>query len=97
MNLDYLFAHAPIPKVYMKLALPVVLGMVASMIYNLADTFFVAQTGNANLVAGIALGTPLFSFMLAIGDIFGLGGSAAISRMLGKKQHEDSAHLEVNP
>lgn len=93
MNLDYLFAHAPIPKVYMKLALPVVLGMVASMIYNLADTFFVAQTGNANLVAGIALGTPLFSFMLAIGDIFGLGGSAAISRMLGKKQHEDSAHL----
>ena len=35
----------------MKLALPVVLGMVASMIYNLVDTFFVAQTGNANLVA----------------------------------------------
>ncbi|GEN95477.1 MATE family efflux transporter [Pediococcus ethanolidurans] len=93
MNLDYLFAHAPIPKVYMKLALPVVLGMVASMIYNLADTFFVAQTGNADLVAGIALGTPLFSFMLAIGDIFGLGGSAAISRLLGKKMHVDSAHL----
>ncbi|WP_412990156.1 MATE family efflux transporter [Pediococcus siamensis] len=93
MDLDKLFAHAPVPKVYMKLALPVVLGMVASMIYNLADTFFVAQTGNADLVAGIALGTPLFSFMLAIGDIFGLGGSAAISRLLGKKKHVESAHL----
>ncbi|GEL14512.1 MATE family efflux transporter [Pediococcus cellicola] len=93
MDLDQLFARAPVPKVYMKIALPVVLGMVASMVYNLADTFFVAQTGNANLVAGIALGTPLFSFMLAIGDIFGLGGSAAISRLLGKKEHIQSAHL----
>jgi len=93
MDMDELFAHALIPKVYMKIALPVVLGMVTSMIYNLADTFFVAQTGNADLVAGIALGTPLFSFMLAIGDIFGLGGSAAISRLLGKKRHDESAHL----
>lgn len=93
MKMDEMFARAPIPKVYMQLALPVVLGMVASMVYNLADTFFVAQTGNADLVAGIALGTPLFSFMLAVGDIFGLGGSAAISRLLGQKAHQASAHL----
>lgn len=88
-----LFEKAPIPKAYFHLALPVVLGMVASMIYNLADTFFVAQTGNADLVAGIALGSPLFSFMLAIGDIFGLGGSAVISRALGKHHYEQSARI----
>lgn len=82
--MDELFAHAPVPKAYMHLALPVVLGMVASMVYNLVDTFFVAQTGNADLVAGVTLGAPLFSFMLAIGDIFGLGGSALLSRLLGK-------------
>ncbi len=35
-----LFEQAPIPKAYFKLAFPVVLGMVVSMIYNLADTFF---------------------------------------------------------
>ncbi|MGP4117216.1 MATE family efflux transporter [Levilactobacillus zymae] len=88
-----LFEKAPIPKAYLQLALPVVLGMVASMIYNLADTFFVAQTGNADLVAGIALGSPLFSFMLAIGDIFGLGGSAVISRVLGKHDYQQSARI----
>lgn len=88
-----LFEKAPIPKAYMQLALPVVLGMVASMIYNLADTFFVAQTGNANLVAGVALGSPLFSFMLAVGDIFGLGGSAVISRALGKHDYQLSARI----
>lgn len=88
-----LFEKVPIPKAYMQLAIPVVLGMVASMIYNLADTFFVAQTGNADLVAGIALGSPLFSFMLAVGDIFGLGGSAVISRVLGKHDYQKSARV----
>lgn len=90
---DELFAKAPIKKVYFQLALPVVLGMVASMVYNLADTFFVAKTGNTALVAGVALGTPLFSFMLAIGDIFGLGGSAVISRLLGEKKYALSAKI----
>lgn len=83
-----LFEHAPVPKAYMQLALPVVIGMVASMIYNLADTFFIAQTGNADLVAGVALGTPVFSFMLALGDIFGLGGSALISRLMGAHDYQ---------
>lgn len=91
--MEELFEKAPIPTVYRKLALPVVLGMVASMVYNLADTFFVAKTGNADLVAGIAIGAPLFSFMLAVGDIFGLGGSAVISRLLGQKKYQQSAEL----
>lgn len=73
----------------MQLALPVVVGMVASMVYNLADTFFIAKTGNADLVAGVALGAPLFSFMLALGDIFGLGGSALLSRLMGKHSYAE--------
>ncbi|MGO2300076.1 MATE family efflux transporter [Paucilactobacillus nenjiangensis] len=68
--------------------MPVVLGTVVSMIYNLTDTFFVAQTQNANLVAGITLCTPLFSMMIALGDMFGLGGSSAISRLLGQRKYD---------
>ncbi|KIP00398.1 Multi antimicrobial extrusion protein (Na(+)/drug antiporter) [Levilactobacillus brevis] len=41
--MEDLFERAPIPRAYFKLALPVVLSMVASMIYNLADTFFVRK------------------------------------------------------
>ncbi|WP_089088877.1 MATE family efflux transporter [Secundilactobacillus pentosiphilus] len=81
-----LFEKAPIPKAYFTLALPVVLGTVVSMIYNLTDTFFIAQTQNTNLVAGITLCTPLFSMMIALGDIFGLGGSSVISRLLGQRK-----------
>lgn len=83
--MDELFAKAPIKQVYFKLSLPVVLGMITTMIYNLADTMFVAKTGDTNLVAGITIGAPLFTFLIAVADIFGLGGSSVISRLFGEK------------
>lgn len=84
--MDELFSTAPVKRVYFKLALPVVLGMITTMIYNLADTMFVAKTGDPRLVAGVTLGAPLFMFMLAVSDIFGLGGSSVVSRLLGEKK-----------
>lgn len=86
--MDELFAKALVKQVYFKLALPVVLGMITTMVYNLADTVFVAKTGNTNLVAGITIGAPLFTFLLAVSDIFGLGGSSVISRLFGEKNYE---------
>ena len=47
-----LFEKAPIPKAYFSFALPVVFSMVISLVYNMADTYFIAATGNTNLVAG---------------------------------------------
>ena len=91
--MDELFAKAPIKQVYFKLALPVVLGMITTMIYNLADTMFVAKTGDTNLVAGITIGAPLFAFLIAVADIFGLGGSSVISRLFGEKKYELSKRI----
>ena len=76
---EEIFEKYPIPKAYFKLALPVVFSMVISLIYNMVDTYFIAGTGNTDLVAGVALGTPIFTLMIALGDIFGLGGSSFIS------------------
>ena len=44
---------------YFRLALPVVFSMVITLIYNLADTYFIAKTGDAMLVAGVSLCAPL--------------------------------------
>ena len=72
---EEIFEKYPIPKAYFKLALPVVFSMVISLVYNMVDTYFIAGTGNTDLVAGVALGSPIFTLMIALGDIFGLGGS----------------------
>ena len=72
----------------MTLALPSVFGMLINIIYNLADTFFVGQTGDANQVAAVSVSMPVFMIFLAIGNLFGVGGCAYISRSLGEGKKE---------
>lgn len=67
--------------------------MITTMIYNLADTMFVAKTGDTNLVAGVTIGAPLFTFLMAVFDIFGLGGSTLISRLFGEKRYDLSIRV----
>lgn len=88
-----LFERMPVAKAYFKIALPVVIGMVVSLIYNLVDTWFIARTGDTALVAGVSLCAPVFTLMVAFSDIFGLGGSTLISRMLGQRDHDGAAHV----
>lgn len=90
-----IFEKAPVHKAYFSMALPVVFSMVISLVYNMVDTFFIARTGNTNLVAGVSLGAPMFTAMIALGDIFGLGGSSVISRLFGQKRDDDGKRLSV--
>lgn len=87
MNENELFEKAPIPKAYFTMALPVVFSMVVSLIYNVVDTYFIAKTQNASLVAAVSLCAPLFTLMIALGDIFGIGGSSVLSRLFGQKEN----------
>ena len=50
---------------YFKLSLPVVFSMVVTLVYNLADTYFIARTNDAMLVAGVSLCAPLFTCIMA--------------------------------
>lgn len=88
-----LFENAPVWKAYFTISLPVVFSMVVTLVYNMVDTFFVAGTQNASLVAGVSQCTPLFMLMLALGDIFGLGGSSLISRLFGQKDDDTARNV----
>lgn len=90
-----LFEHTSIKKAYFTLSLPVVLSSVVNLVYNLVDTFFVSQTQNPNLVAGVSQGAPLFTMLIAIGDIFGLGGSSVISRLFGEHKYDQGRHVSA--
>ena len=88
--MDQLFERSSIKKAYFTLAMPVVLSSAIIIIYNLVDTFFVSKTQNPDLVAGVSQGAPVFSLLIAIGDIFGLGGSSLISRLFGEKRDHEA-------
>ena len=66
MNND-VFETMPVPKAYFKMALPVVFGMVISLVYNMVDTWFIAKTQNTSLVAGVSLCAPVFSLVIFSG------------------------------
>ena len=84
-----IFQEKNISKAYIVLSMPLVMSMVVTLIYNLADTFFVAQTNNTDLVAGVSLGTPVFTLLMAVGNVFAQGGSSLISRLLGQKDQNN--------
>ncbi len=90
-----LFEKMPVPKAYMRLAIPVMMSSVLMLVYNMVDMYFIARTGNTNLVAGVSLCAPVFTFLIAIGDIFGLGGSSVISRLFGQGNIDDGKRLSV--
>lgn len=85
-----IFRDAPVPKAVMSNVIPSVISMIMVLIYNLADTFFIGQTKNAYMVAAVSIATPAFLVFMAIGMLFGIGGTSLISRMLGEGK-EDKA------
>ena len=82
-------------RTYFHLALPVVVGSIITIVYNLADTYFIAQTNNSMLVAGVSVCAPLFVILMAFGNIFGQGGSSLISRLLGRQETEEVGRVSA--
>ena len=85
-----IFKNAPVPKAVLSNVIPSIISMIMVLIYNLADTFFIGQTKDAYMVAAVSVATPAFLIFMAIGMLFGIGGTSLISRMLGEGK-EDKA------
>lgn len=78
------FESMPVKKAVFTNTIPAMMAMVMALIYNMADLFFIGQTGNDLYVAAISMAAPLFLVFLSLGNVFGIGGSAFLSRNLGK-------------
>ena len=76
------FGSGSVAKAVLQNAIPAMAAMLMVLIYNLADTFFIGQTHSDILVAAVSLATPVFLIFMAIGSIFGIGGTSVISRAL---------------
>lgn len=82
------FHNAPVSQAVLKNAIPAMAAMLMVLVYNLADTFFIGQTHDALQVAAVSLATPVFLLFMAVGTVFGIGGTSVISRAMGEKKYE---------
>lgn len=77
----------PVERLVCSLAIPTIISMLITSIYNMADTFFVSQIGtSASGAVGVAF--SLMAIIQAIGFTFGNGSGNYISRLLGQKDGE---------
>ena len=78
-----LFTTVSVPRAIISLVVPTVISQLITVIYNMADTFFIGQVGDPDQVAAVSLCMPLFIFLTGFANLFGIGGSSLISRCLG--------------
>ena len=75
----------PVRRLVCQLAIPTVISMLVTALYNIADTFFVGRIGT-QATAGVGLVFPIMTIMQAFGFFFGQGSGNYISRKLGSRE-----------
>ncbi len=78
-----LFERTPVTRAVLSLVVPTVISQLITVIYNMADTFFIGQIGDPNQVAATSLSLPLFLLTTGLANLFGIGGASLVSRSMG--------------
>ena len=87
-----IFSEMPVAKAVLTLAIPTVISQLITVIYNMADTFFIGQLNDPLQVAAATISMPIFVFLTAFANLFGIGGSSMIARSLGRGDKAAARH-----
>ena len=90
-NYTYL-TQAPVHRVIITMAIPTIISMLVTGLYNIADTFFVGKI-DTQATAAVGVVFSLMFFVQAMGFFFGHGSGNYISRELGARRHENAIKM----
>lgn len=88
-----LFETMPIGKALLTMAIPTIISQLITMVYNLADTFFIGMSNDPYKVAAASVVGVLYFMLNALANLFGVGGGSLLSRLLGQKREEDARRV----
>lgn len=88
-----LFERAPVPKALAAMALPTIMSQLVTLIYNIADTWFIGRTRNPYMVAASSLVLTVFLLATVIANLFGVGGGSLTVRLLGQKRPDEAERV----
>ena len=92
-NTKEIFETRPVPSALAKMAVPTIVSQLITLIYNIADTWFIGQTDNPYMVAAASLVLTIFLMTSAIANLFGVGGGSLVVRLLGSKEEEEAKRV----
>ena len=88
-----LFERMPVGKALLTMAVPTIVSQLITMVYNLADTFFIGMSNDPYKVAAASVVGVLFFMLNALANLFGVGGGSLLSRLLGEKRENDARRV----
>lgn len=84
----YYLKESPIRKAIAHLSIPMMVGISATTVYNLINAYFIGLIHDTNMMSAITLAMPITILLMAIGNMFGVGGGTFITRLLGSGDRE---------
>ena len=88
MKNEKLMREGSVAELLLKMSLPVILVMMVTVLYNLADVFFIGRFGDRFQLAAISLAGPVFSAVSAFNTLIGFGSCTACSIALGEGRED---------
>jgi multidrug efflux pump len=88
-------SSAPIVRALVHLCVPMAAAMIVGALYNVINAGFIGSLHNTALLAAVTFGAPLLGLVMAVGGVFGTGGGALISRLLGAAEHDPAKFGEI--
>ena len=86
----------PVGRLLMQYALPAIVAMTASSLYNIIDRAFIGQVVGPEAIAGLGITFPFMNLSGAFGAAVGVGASTCISVKLGQRDYKTAEHLLGN-
>lgn len=88
MEKNELFERMKPSKALAVMALPTVASQMILLIYNLADTWYIGRTNNPYMIAASSLALTIYLAIVALSNVFGVGGGSLMVRLAGEKNEE---------
>ena len=86
----------PVGQLLMQYALPAIVAMTASSLYNIIDRAFIGQLVGPEAIAGLGITFPFMNLSAAFGAAVGVGASTCISVKLGQRDYKTAQYLLGN-
>jgi putative MATE family efflux protein len=94
-NNRWYLSSAPIVRALVHLCVPMAAAMIVTALYNVINAGLIGSLHDTALLAAVTFGMPLLGLVMAVGGVFGVGGGALVSRLLGAAEKEPGRADEI--
>lgn len=90
---EALFQSVSVPKALFTMAVPTIISQLITLIYNIADTWFIGRTNNPYMIGAASLVLTVFLVTVSLANVFGVGGGSLVVRLLGRQRPDEARNV----